>query len=490
MARECRSDDKGFVSQWKVVKENIALGDSRVADEVTQGISLHRDIKYTSKLDNELQSSLQSLTDVAVLSSFLPFKNPKQSAEIPEFPFNCSNIDLTKGCASGTHHRHNPTSSSSSNKECPHYFKWIYENLRPWKDRGGITREMVERAKPTADFRLLIVKGTVYPGRLPDLDLMFNCGDKPVIRSDDYKGPSASAPPPLFQYCADNSTLDLVFPDWSFWGWPEVNIKPWGPLLKQLMEANKMMKWSKMEPYAHWKGNPKNSENREHLMKCNSSHNQDWNARIYVQDWKKEAREGFKNSDLAKQCTHRYKIYVEGRGWSVSEKYILACNSMALVVKPRYFDFFSRSLMPFKHYWPIKEQDLCRSIKFAVDFGNSHQPVAQEIGNMGSKFVQEELKMEYVYDYMFHLLNEYSKLLMYKPTVPKEAVEYCSEVMGCSASGLMKQFMKESVVMGPSNTEPCTMPPPFDSTTLGDFLDKQENQTKEIETWENQNRRH
>ncbi|KAJ4955712.1 hypothetical protein NE237_012495 [Protea cynaroides] len=454
-----------------------------------------------------------SLTDVAVLSSFLPFKSLKQSAEILEFPFNCSNIDLTKGCSSGTYH-HNHT-SSPSDEECPHYFRWIHENLRPWKDRGGITRDMVERAKPMANFRLLIVNGTMYverysrafqtrdvftwwgilqlmrryPGRLPDLDLMFHCGDKPVIRSDDYKGLFALAPPPLFRYCANDSTLDIVFPDWSFWGWPEVNIKPWGRLSKQLMEANKMMIWSKREPYAHWKGNPETSENRRHLMKCKSSHNQDWNARIYVQDWEKEAREGFKNSDLTKQCIHRYKIYVEGRGWSVSEKYILACNSMALVVKPGYYDFFSRSLMPLKHYWPIKEQKLCRSIKFAVDFGNSHHPLAKEIGNLGSKFVQEELKMENVYDYMFHLLNEYSKLLMYKPTVPQKAVEFCSEVMmGCFGSGLAKQFMKETMVMTPSNTEPCTMPPPFNSTTLHAFLEKKENQTKEVETWEKQNR--
>ena len=25
------------------------------------------------------------------------------------------------------------------------------------------------------------------------------------------------------------------------------------------------------------------------------------------------------------------------------------------------------------HYWPVKNDDKCRSIKFAVDWGNSHQ---------------------------------------------------------------------------------------------------------------------
>ena len=68
----------------------------------------------------------------------------------------------------------------------------------------------------------------------------------------------------------------------------------------------------------------------------------------------------------------RYKIYIEGRGWSVSEKYILACNSLTLFVKTRFYDFFTRGLMPLQHYWPIRDDNKCRSIKFAVDWGNNH----------------------------------------------------------------------------------------------------------------------
>lgn len=103
---------------------------------------------------------------------------------------------------------------------------------------------MVEMARRTANFRLVIVNGKayiekyrqsiqtrdkftlwgilqllrLYPGRLPDLELMFDCDDRPVVRSDNFRGPNAGAPP-LFRYCGDDSTLDIVFPDWSFWGW-------------------------------------------------------------------------------------------------------------------------------------------------------------------------------------------------------------------------------------------------------------------------------
>ncbi|KAJ8573221.1 hypothetical protein K7X08_009732 [Anisodus acutangulus] len=64
---------------------------------------------------------------------------------------------------------------------------------------------------------------------------------------------------------------------------------------------------------------------------------------------------------------------------------------MALLINPHYYDFFTRSLLPTIHYWPINENDKCKSIKFAVDCGNKNAKKAQEIGKAGTKLVQEEL---------------------------------------------------------------------------------------------------
>ncbi|KAK2976534.1 hypothetical protein RJ640_023772 [Escallonia rubra] len=397
-----------------------------------------------------------------------------------------------------------------SSEACPEYFRWIYEDLKPWKSTG-ITREMVERAKYAAHIRVTIVNGRVYvskykwvfqtrdvftvwgilqllrlyPGKLPDLDIMFECGDKPVIHTRDYKGSKAKKLPPLFHYCGDDSTLDIVFPDWSFWGWPELNIKPWEILKKDLQEGNMKMKWIAREPYAYWKGNTKLGAVRQDLVKCNLTEKQEWNARIYELDWKRERRqEGFKNTDLASQCTHRYKIYVEGVSWSVSEKYILACDSVSLLIEPHYYDFFTRSLLPTVHYWPINENDKCSSIKFAIDWGNKHAKKAQAIGKAGSKFIQEGLKMKYVYDYMFHLLYEYAKLLRYQPTVPGGAVEVCSESLICSGKGLKKKFKMHSLVKDPADTGPCTMLPPYDLSDLQALLERKANLTKQVKLWE------
>lgn len=106
------------------------------------------------------------------------------------------------------------------------------------------------------------------------------------------------------------------------------------------------------------------------------------------------------------------------------------------------------------------------------------------MGRAASKFIQDELKLDYVYDYMFHLLNQYSKLLRYQPTVPPEAVEYCAERLACAEEGPARKFMEESLVQSPKETSPCTLPPSYDPSSLNDVLRKRENSILQVESWQ------
>ncbi|KAL5216164.1 hypothetical protein ABZP36_007565 [Zizania latifolia] len=403
------------------------------------------------------------------------------------------------------------SAAETTSSSCPAYFRWIHEDLRPWR-ATGITREAVDGAhRYGPKFRVTVVAGRLYvarygrcfqtrdaftqwgvlqllrryPGRVPDLDLMFDCQDLPVVSTGNHLGRASSPPPPLFGYCGSEPTLDIAFPDWSFWGWPELNIKPWEALRGEIDEGNSAVNWTSRAPYAYWKGNPTVGADRRNLLRCNASGNRDWNARIYAQDWGKEVQRGFRESDLAKQCTHRYKIYIEGRGWSVSEKYILACDSVALMVRPRYHDFFSRGLMPLQHYWPIRGgRAMCRSIKVAVEWGNAHTDKAQEIIGNASKFIRDELTMDRVYDYMFHLLTEYARLLKYTPTVPDRAVEVTVESMPRGRQGRERQFMVDTMVDGSGSGGPCELPPPFSSEELETLRTRKADAVRQVEMWE------
>ncbi|KAL9245348.1 hypothetical protein vseg_019010 [Gypsophila vaccaria] len=402
--------------------------------------------------------------DKSTLQEIIPFPNEGSKKRVVHEvirPIICSEkLSFTCPKTSNDVHSSKPESNNvNPAQSCPDYFRRIHDDLKPWKSKG-ITRNILEKAINVAHFRLIIVNGKayvqkykqpyqtrdvitlwgilqlmkMYPGKLPDLDLIFQCGDKTVIKKDDYqviKGAISPIPPPIFHYCGDDSSFDIVFPDWTFWGWSETSIRPWGSITKELKDANDKIKWVHRKPYAFWKGNLYNGQ-RDDLAKCNST--KDWNAKIYNMNWDLKMKGGLEDAKLAKQCMHKYKIYMEGNAWSVSRKYIMACNSMTLVVNPKYYDFFSRSLIPMKHYWPIDAQNVCNSIKFAVDWGNNHSKEVEEIGREGSKFIQEEVKMKHVYDYMYHLLNEYAKLLKYKPSVPQGALELCSKTFVCSTN--------------------------------------------------------
>ncbi|GMP61507.1 hypothetical protein CsSME_00023945 [Camellia sinensis var. sinensis] len=62
---------------------------------------------------------------------------------------------------------------------------------------------------------------------------------------------------------------------------PELQIKPWEALIKDLEEGNQRVKWIDRIPYAYWKGNPRVSLVRKELLKCNLTDQQDWGAVVY-----------------------------------------------------------------------------------------------------------------------------------------------------------------------------------------------------------------
>lgn len=129
---------------------------------------------------------------------------------------------------------------SQTPEECPEFFKFIYRDLEPWS-KTRISNYHINQAKKHAAFRVVIVEGRLYadlyyacvqsrlmftiwgllqllkryPGMVPDVDMMFDCMDKPTIDRTEH----GSFPLPLFRYCTTEAHFDIPFPDWSFWSW-------------------------------------------------------------------------------------------------------------------------------------------------------------------------------------------------------------------------------------------------------------------------------
>ncbi|XP_047042612.1 O-glucosyltransferase rumi-like [Lolium rigidum] len=378
--------------------------------------------------------------------------------------------------------------STRPRRQCPSYFSAIHRDLAPWKRRadgvGGVTRALLESARARASMRVTITGGgtrlhvdlyyacvqsralfTVWsllqlmrrhPGRVPDVDLMFDCMDRPAINRTEHSGEGAPPPPPLFRYCTTRDHFDIPFPDWSFWGWPETHIEPWSREFKSIRQGAKKVRWPDRVPTAYWKGNPDvASPLRLALLACNDTNL--WRAEIMRQNWDEEARSGYQNSKLSSQCTHRYKIYAEGFAWSVSLKYILSCGSTALLIDPLYQDFFSRGLEPRVNHLPVSTVGMCESIRDAVEWGNAHPDEAERVGRRGQRLMQD-LAMDAVYDYMLHLLTEYAKLQDFRPAPPPTAQEACVGSVLCLADAHQRRFLEASAA-SPATAEPCSMPP-------------------------------
>ncbi|GAV66613.1 Glyco_transf_90 domain-containing protein [Cephalotus follicularis] len=414
----------------------------------------------------------------------------------------CRYRDPTTTTTRTTPKRRRPHSPHTIPK-CPEFFSFIHKDLEPWA-RNRISINHVMEAKRHAAFRVVIVGGRLfvdlyyacvqsrqmftiwglvqllrrYPDSVPDVDMMFDCMDKPSISRTEHE----AMPLPLFRYCTTQDHFDIPFPDWSFWGWPETNLRPWNEEFQDIKHGSEAESWSRKIPRAYWKGNPDvDSPIRTELLKCN--HSRKWGAQIMRQDWLQETKGRFEQSKLSKQCNYRYKIYAEGFAWSVSLKYIISCGSLALIISPQYEDFFSRGLLPKKNYWPVSPIDLCPSIKFAVDWGNAHPSEAKAIGKAGQDFM-ESLSMDRVYEYMLHLITEYSKLLDFKPVAPSSAQEVCTDSLLCLADLEQRAFLERSIA-APSPAPPCTLQV-VKSNVIDSLIEQKKRITREVKEMEMQ----
>lgn len=97
----------------------------------------------------------------------------------------------------------------------------------------------------------------------------------------------------------------------------------------------------------------------------------------------------------------------------------------------------------------------------------------------------ETLSMDGVYDYMFHLTNEYSKLQRFKPVPPTSALEVCVNSVLCLANPKEKQFLQRSATF-PSPRPPCTLRPDNGDFT-NSWLRRKEKAIDEVREMEKMN---
>lgn len=323
---------------------------------------------------------------------------------------------------------------------------FVTQDLQPWRTRGGIKEAdlLAARERIIAGSHILIVNGSLYmnPRITPessyetrdvgtlwgilellehsivseDVEMIFEqTNDQPLVGNDEV---GQSALPFLVSFSGSTTSVGVVWPDWSFWGWPEVFIRPWEKEFPDIAKSHKIPA-SDLKEGTFWKGALLNKIRKDVYACGHSQPGLDNKLDINTVDWvavTEQMANGESNNtgtSLAGLCGHKANLYVEGRAWSVSLKYWLACGGCVLRVGDQYFDFYSRQLNNDVHYkngFTVNEALNCDSLIEASNWVHQHPNESDIISHNADVFLSSELSMDKVYKYMADALHKIGEL--------------------------------------------------------------------------------
>ncbi|KAJ0724100.1 putative glycosyl transferase CAP10 domain-containing protein [Helianthus annuus] len=114
-----------------------------------------------SKKPSENDQTTETVKTEPTITQVIAKKPPNKI----EIPLKCISGNLTKTCPADYYPKkfkpQDDEFTPDASQNCPEYFRWIHEDLKPWKETG-ITEEMVLSAKRTANFHLVILNGRAY----------------------------------------------------------------------------------------------------------------------------------------------------------------------------------------------------------------------------------------------------------------------------------------------------------------------------------------
>ncbi|XP_043928873.1 protein O-glucosyltransferase 1 [Protopterus annectens] len=323
-------------------------------------------------------------------------------------------------------------------QNCSCYQSVWEEDLLPFQ--GGISSQLLlETVKREIGTHYQIIRNKLYredecmfPARcsgvehfileiidlLPDMELVVNVRDYPQV-------PKWMQPVlPVFSFSKTSKYSDIMYPAWTFWEggpavWPiyPTGLGRWDLMRQDLEKSARKWPWAEKISKGFFRGS-RTSEERDPLILL-SRDNPDLVDAEYTknQAWRSEkdtlGRTPAKEVHLIDHCQYKYLFNFRGVAASFRFKHLFLCGSLVFHVGNEWLEFFYTQLKPWVHYIPIK-QDLS-DVSDLLQFVRENDDIAKDIAERGRQFILDHLTMEDVSCYWETLLNEYSKLLTYKP---------------------------------------------------------------------------
>ncbi|XP_026821944.1 O-glucosyltransferase rumi homolog [Rhopalosiphum maidis] len=332
------------------------------------------------------------------------------------------------------------TPCETKNGTC--FFPNILKDLEPFKD--GITHEMIIAAADKGT-RYMIFNHDLYretkcmfPARCegiehflskiqlntPDVEFILNTRDWPQIIKH------YGDPKPVFSFSKTDDYADIMYPAWSFWsGGPAIKLHPsglgrWDSLRKSILKQSEQWPWKNKSSKGFFRGS-RTSEQRDSLILLSRNEPELVDAAYTKnQAWKSEKDTLFAppadEVSLENHCQYKYLFNFRGVAASFRFKHLFLCKSLVFHVGEDWKEFFYQFMKPWYHYVPINPNASEKDIKNILLFFKEHDDLAKEISERGYRFIRTHLRMKDITWYWETLLQEYAKLLKYKPKLDNE----------------------------------------------------------------------
>jgi hypothetical protein len=110
----------------------------------------------------------------------------------------------------------------------------------------------------------------------------------------------------------------------------------------------------------------------------------------------------------ADQLEYKYLLAVDGNACSSSFKWQLFSGSAVLKQDSDFIEFYYNALKPYVHYIPYRAD--CYDLEERIQWLKSHDNETRQIADNARAFAEENLSLEDMAAYYYHLLEAYSKL--------------------------------------------------------------------------------
>ncbi|XP_011311138.1 O-glucosyltransferase rumi homolog [Fopius arisanus] len=330
-------------------------------------------------------------------------------------------------------------------KNCSCFAEGIKRDLLPFKEKG-IDEDLIESSMSRATIYQIIGKQLyrnrecMFPSRcagvehflfkiisnLTDTEFIVNTRDYP--QSNKHFGTAM----PIFSFSKTSDYYDIMYPAWSFWdGGPAISLYPrglgrWDQHRSSLNKSSVKIPWDQKENKAFFRGS-RTSPERDSLVLLGRAQPELVDAQYTKnQAWKSNEDTLYKppapEIPLEDHCKYKYLFNYRGVAASFRHKHLFLCNSLVFHVGAEWLEFYYDTMKPWIHYIPVPKEASQADLKRLIMFARENDDMARKIAQRGRDFIWNKLRMSDIVCYWKRILQEYSKLLTYKPKLRNDLI--------------------------------------------------------------------